>query len=230
MKKILNFAFVGAAAILAAHIIPQVQELFGAAEPAGYALAVFVSFVGFKNIEEQLANPAGIRRIGIVAVKDLDDTTIDWPRAAGANPHVDVATMEVTVAVPLKAGKTIAVITPADNSANMAFEIQGDRFYQSYKHSVAFDIAGLTKAQSVEFRKLVNTGVILFVEYFDGDIRVVGSKLSPIILKSKGDTGKKGGDKRGYAVSGDNDSYVIEPPFYPATLALPGMLDAPEAP
>ena len=225
MKKILNFAFVGVSAILAAHIIPEVQELFGVVEPAGYALAVFASFVGFKNIEEQTANPPGIRRIGIVAVKDLDDSTIDWPRAAGANPHVDVDTMEVTVAVPLKAGKTIAVITPADNSANLNFEIQGDRFYQSYKHGIAFDIAGLIKAQSVEFRKLLNTGVILFPEYFDGEIRVVGSKLSPIVLKSKGDTGKKGGDKRGYAVSGDNDSYVTEPPFYPSTLALPGMLE-----
>lgn len=227
MKKYLNFAFVGVSAILAAHVIPEVQGLFGAAAPAGYALAVFASFVGFKNIEEQTANPAGIRRIGIVAVKDLDDSTVDWPRAAGANPHVNVETMEVTTAVPLKAGKTVAVITPADNSANLNFEIQGDRFYQSFKHGVAFDIAGLTKAQAVEFRKLINTGVILFPEYFDGEIRVVGSKLSPIILKSKGDTGKKGGDKRGYAVTGDNDSFVIEPPFYPDTLALPGMVDAP---
>lgn len=230
MKKILSFAFVGVAAILAAHIVPEVQELFGVAEPAGYALAVFASFAGFRNIPEQTANPAGIRRFGIIPVADLEDSPIDWPRAAGASPHVDVATMEVTVAVPLKAGKTVSIITPADNSANLAFEIQGDRFYQSYKHSIAFDIAGLTKLQSVEFHKLLNTGVILFAEYFDGDIRVVGSKLSPLILKSKGDTGKKGGDKRGYAVSGDNDSYMVEPPFYPATLALPGMVDEPEAP
>ncbi|WP_157488076.1 hypothetical protein [Dyadobacter crusticola] len=226
MKKFLNFLFVAAAAILAVHIVPEIQDLYGAAgSVGGYSLAVIASFVGFKNIEEQTANPAGIRRFGIVPVADLDDSTIDWPRGSGLSPHINVATMEVTMAVPLKAGKTVAIITPADNSANLNFEIQGDRFYQAYKHGVAFDIAGQSKAQSVEFRKLLNTGVILFAEYFDGDIRVVGSKLSPIILKSKGDSGKKGGDKRGYAVSGDNDSYVTEPPFYPATLALPGMVE-----
>lgn len=230
MKKYLNFLFVAAAAILAVHVIPEVQHLVGLADPAGIALATFASFVEFKNIDEQVANPAGIRRFGIVAVKDLDSSTIDWPRASGANPHVDETKMEVTLAIPLQANKTIAVITPADNSANLNFESQGERYYQSYKYSVAFDIAGLTKAQAVEFRKLLNTGVIIFAEYFDGEIRVVGSKLAPMMLTSKGDTGKKGGDKKGYAVSGTNDSYVIEPPFYPATLALPGMVEAAEAP
>lgn len=224
MKKYLNFLFIAAAAILAVHIVPEIQDLFGAAvSVSGYSLAVVASFVGFKNIEEQVANPAGIRRIGIVAVADLDDSVIDWPRASGANPHVDKLTMEVTLPIPLKPGKTIAIITPADNSAALDFEIQGDRFYQSYKYAVKFDSAGQSRTQSIEFRKLLNTGVILFPEYFDGDIRVVGSKLAPIVLKSKGASGQKGGDKRGYAVSGDNDSYVTEPPFYPETMALPGM-------
>lgn len=230
MKKYLNFLFVAAAAILAVHAVSGAQELFGLVGAAGIALAAFNPLVGFRNIEEQTANPAGIRRFGIVPVVDLEEDPIDWPRVAGANPHVNRATMEITEAIPLKAGKNILTITPADNSAFFNFEIQGDRYYQSYKHGAGFDIAGLTKLQSIEFAKLINTGVILFAESFDGEIRVIGSKLSPIMLKSKGDTGKKGGDKRGYAVSGDNDSYMTEPPFYPATLALPGMIDAPEAP
>jgi hypothetical protein len=224
MKKYLNFLFVAAAAILAVHIVPEIQQLFGAAEPAGYALAVFASFAGLRNIDEQKANPSGIRRVGAIAVKDLLDTVIDWPTAVGENPDVDVETMEITTALPVKPDKSVAVITPADNSAFMSFENQGDRYYQSYKHSMGFDIAGLIKAQSVELRKYINTGAIFFTEFNDGEIRVVGSKLSPIVLKSKGDSGKKGGDKRGYALTGDNDNYVIEPPFYPSTLALPGML------
>ncbi|WP_342086095.1 hypothetical protein [Dyadobacter sp. OTU695] len=224
MKKYLNFLFVAACAILAVHIVPEVEQLMGLADPAGLSLAVFASFAGLRNIDEQKANPAGIRRIGVIAVKDLLDTVIDWPTAVGADPDVDMTTMEITTALPVAAGKSVAVITPADNSAFMSFENQGDRYYQSYKHSMGFDIAGLTKVQSVELRKYLNTGAIFFTEYNDGEIRVVGSKLSPIVLKSKGDSGKKGGDKRGYALTGDNDNFVIEPPFYPDTLALPGML------
>lgn len=231
MKNFLKISFVAVLAMVAAHLVPEVKELLGGDlhGVAGVVMAmppVFASFTNLRNIDEQLANPAGIRRIGVIAAKDLLDTKIDWPTSLGATPDVDVATMEVTTAVPVAVGKTIAVITPADNSAFMSFENQGDRYYQSYKHSMGFDIAGLTKVQSVELRKYINTGAIFFVEYNDGDIRVVGSKLSPIVLKAKGDTGKKGGDKRGYVLTGDNDNFVTEPPFYKSTLALPGMTTA----
>lgn len=226
MKKVINFLLCAAVAVVAAHVIPEIQEFLGLVSTSGQVLAVsvFASFTGLRNIDEQLANPAGVRRVGVIAVKDLLDTVIDWPKAVGASPDVNLLTMEVTTALPVGLGKTVAVITPADNSAFFSFENQGDRYYQSYKHSMGFDIAGLTKAQSIELRKFLNTGCIFFVETQDGDIRVIGSKLSPIVLKSKGDSGKKGGDKRGYALTGDNDSFVIEPPFYPETLVLPGML------
>lgn len=218
MKNALKFFLTAVFAVLAFHLV----QAFGV-EFAGVSTAAFMSFANLRNIDEQLANPAGIRRVGVIAVKDLLPTVIDWPTAVGPAPDVDTETMEVTTPVPLQAGKTIAVVTPADNSAFMSFENQGDRYYQSYKHSLGFDIAGLTQIQAQEVRKYVNTGAIFFVEYNDGEIRVVGSKLSPIVLKSKGDTGKKGGDKRGYVFTGDNDNYVIEPPFYPENIALPGM-------
>ncbi|WP_439555061.1 hypothetical protein [Dyadobacter sp.] len=227
MKKYLNFLIVAVLAVIAVHLVPEVQALLGMTDLAGAAvLAVvpFASFTGLRNIDEQLANPAGVRRIGVIAVKDLLDAVVDWPKAVGSAPDVNVVTMEITTPLPVGVGKTVAVITPADNSANFTFENQGDRYYQSFKHALALDIAGLTKAQSVELRKFLNTGCIFFVETNDGDIRVIGSKLSPIVLKSKGDSGKKGGDKRGYSLTGDNDNFVTEPPFYPDTLALPGML------
>ena len=223
MKKLLNFAFVGLLAVLAAHILPEIQALSGLVDQ-DVALAVFASFGVLRNIDEQVANPAGIRRIGVIAVKDLLPEVIDWPKAVGTAPDFDKETMQITTALPVAVGKLVAVITPADNSAFYSFESQGDRFYGSYKHAMGFDIAGLTKVQSAELRKYLNTGVIFFVESNDGDIRVIGSKLSPIVLKMKGDSGKKGGDKRGYALTGDNDNFVTEPPFYPDTLALPGML------
>ena len=222
MKKYLNFLFVAVLAIIAAHVVP----MFSHAEAFGMALAVapvFASFSNLRNIPEQIANPAGIRRVGVVAVRDLAPNIIDWPRVVGTVTDVNLTTMEVTNVIPLAQGKTIAVIEPADNSAFADFENQGDRYYQSYKIAMGFDIAGLTKEQSVEMRKYLNTGCIFFVEYHDGEVRVYGSKLAPIVLKSKGSSGKKGGDKRGYSMTGDNDSLMTEPPFYPATLALPGM-------
>jgi hypothetical protein len=225
MKKILNFLAVALLAVVAVHV----GEVFGIGSAAGVALAaapVFASFANLRNITEQVANPAGIRRIGIIAVRDLLDEVIDWPTAVGEDPDIDQETMEVTTAVPLKVGKTIAVITPADNSAFADFENQGDRYYQSYKHAMGLELAGQTQVQSIEMRKHVNTGGIYFTETNDGVIRVYGSKLSPIVLKSKGASGKKGGDKRGYTLTGDSDNFMTEPPFYPSTLALPGMTSA----
>lgn len=227
MKKVLKYLFVAVLAIVAAHVMPEIMA-YVSPESAGVSLAVFASFVNLRNIDEQVANPAGIRRVGVIAVKDLLPNVIDWPTVVGATPDVSITTMEVSTALPVAQGKLVAVITPADNSAFMNFENQGDRYYQSFKHGMGFDIAGLTKAQSIEMRKFTNTGCIFFVETNDGDVRVIGSKLAPIVLKSKGDTGKKGGDKRGYTLSGDNDNMLIEPPFYPATLALPGMLEIEE--
>lgn len=222
MKKYLNWLFVAVLAVVAAHVVP----LFSHADALGMALAVapvFASFSNLRNIPEQTGNAPGIRRIGVVAVADLLATVIDWPKAVGPTLDVDLITMEITTALPLKVGKTVAVIEPADNSAFADFEVQGDRYYQSYKYALGFDIAGLTKEQSAEMRKYQNTASIFFMESHDGEIRVYGSKLAPIVLKSKGASGKKGGDKRGYSNTGDNDSFVIEPPFYPSTLALPGM-------
>jgi len=224
MKNFLKFSVVAVLAIVAVHVLPEIQAFLNMDGVSGETLAVFASFVSLRNIDEQLANPPGIRRLGVIAVKDLLSTVIDWPRAVGATPDIDLTTMTITTALPVAMGKVVAVIEPADNSCFFTFENQGDRYYQSYKHAMGLDIAGLTKAQSVEIRKFLNTGCIFFAEGHDGDIRVIGSKLSPIVLKSKGDSGKKGGDKRGYVLSGDNDSFVTEPPFYGSTLALPGML------
>lgn len=224
MKKYLKFLVVALVAVVAAHLVP----LFSHGDAAGMALAVapvFASFANLRNIPEQLANPAGIRRIGVIAIKDLAANVLDWPRVVGTTTDVNLETMEVTLALPVAVGKTVAVIEPADNSAFADFENQGDRYYQSYKIAMGFDIAGLTKSQSIEMRKFLNTGAIFFVEGHDGEVRVYGSKLAPIVLKSKGSSGKKGGDKRGYSMTGDNDSLMTEPPFYPAALALPGMFD-----
>ena len=220
MKTLMNFLMCMALAIFAVHTGDYSAhflhpDLLTSNE---VVLGAFVSFANLGNIEEQTPNPPGVRRLGVIAVQDLLATTIDWPKLSEIN-----ADMQVTVALPLVVGKTVATIDPADNSCEITTESQGMRFYQSYKNGVAFEIAGWGATQMKELKKFVNTGCIFFAEMHDGQIKVIGSKLNPIVLTQKAMTGKKGGDKRGYTLSGDNDSFMFEPPIYPTTLALPGM-------
>lgn len=208
------------AAVVMAEVVAPAAEaatsfLSDPALAGKFVLGATTSLAALRNIPDQAPNPAGVRRIFALLVADLLDEVVDWPRIE------DITAGEVTVAIPVKVGKTLAVITPADNSAEAMFENQGDRYYMSYKHGVAFDIAGNQPGQKAEAAKYVNAGCIFLVEQYDGQIDVHGTKLSPIVLKQKGQTGKKGGDKRGRTFSGDNDNYIFEPPVYKSTLALP---------
>ncbi len=212
MKNLVKYLVCAMLAVVAVHLM----SLFVA--DTEVVTAAFVSFVGLGNIAEQLPNPPGVRRVGVIAVADLDPDTIDWPMLSEIS-----ADMEVTTALPVAVGKTVVIIEPADNSCEITTESQGMRYYQSYKNGIVFDVAGWSKEQKKELKKFVNTGCIFFAETHDGMIQVVGSKLNPIVLAQKAATGKKGGDKRGYSFTGDNDSFMFEPPIYPATLTLPGM-------
>ncbi|WP_080239062.1 hypothetical protein [Spirosoma rigui] len=220
LKNLGRIALILLAAVLMVEFVQPAAEaatsyLFNSPDLAGSVLLGVTSLTALKNIPDQAPNPAGVRRIFAILVADMDETVVDWPKLE------DITAGAVTVAIPLKAGKTLATIVPADNSAEGMFENQGDRYYQSYKHGISFDIAGNRPEQKTEAAKFVNAGCIFLVEQYDGQIDVHGTKLSPIVLKQKGQTGKKGGDKRGRTFSGDNDNYIFEPPVYPSTLALP---------
>lgn len=220
MKKFLKYMLCGMLAVMAVHTGDYVSHMLhpDVVLAGDVVVATFVSFAGLGNIDEQVPNPPGVRRVGVIAVRDLDEDVVDWPKITEIN-----ADMEVTTALPVATGKTVAIIEPADNSCDINSESQGMRFYQSYKNGIGFEIAGWSKEQKKELKKFVNTGCIFFAEMHDGMVVVVGSKLNPIVLTQKATTGKKGGDKKGYTLSGDNDSFMFEPPIYPATLTLPGM-------
>ncbi|UHG93316.1 hypothetical protein [Spirosoma oryzicola] len=206
-----------AAVLMADFVVPAAEaatHLLTHADPGSVVMGL-TSLAALKNIDDQTPNPAGGRRAFVVLAADLKDDVIDWPKKG------NITASELTVAIPLKVGKSMAIITPADNTLDATFESQGDRFYQSFKHSIMFDIAGNGKAQLVEAEKYVNAGVIFIVEENDDTMKVYGTKLQPIVLKQKGQLGKKGGDKKGISFSGDNDSYTFAPPIYPSTLALP---------
>jgi hypothetical protein len=223
MKKILIKSGYVVLALLAvvfmAEIVVPAAEaathLLTHAEPGQVILGTTVSLAGLKNIADQTPNPAGGRRAFVVLAADLKDDVVDWPKTS------DITGATLTTPIPLKVGKTMAIVTPADNSLDGTFENQGDRFYQSFKHGVMFDIAGLQAVQLTEAAKFVNAGIILIIEENDDTMKVYGTKLQPIVLKQKGQLGKKGGDKKGMSFSGDNDSYQFSPPIYPGSLALP---------
>lgn len=180
-------------------------------------LASVVSLTGLRNISEQIPNPPGVRRLFAILVADLQHDVVDWPRYS----DIDQADHTLTTPIPVQAGKTLSIITPADNSCELVTENQGDRYYMAFKQGLVFDIAGNEPGQVVEANKFLNAGAIFIIELPNDKMRVVGTKLNPIVLKVKGQTGKKGGDKNGMTFSGDNDSYMFQPPFYPATEALP---------
>ncbi|MGV3560757.1 hypothetical protein [Larkinella arboricola] len=222
--KVFKSLFCLALAVIAGVAFAEAQPLFDGvisqvmglgADSAQVVVAATVSLVGLKNLSDQVPNPPGGRRLFAVLVEDLADTVIDWPRLA------DITESEVTVAIPVKAGKILSVIKPAENSLDATFENQGDRNYMAYKHGISFDIAGLSQAQLTEAAKFMNAGCIFIVEEHDDTMKVYGTKLNPITLKQKGQLGKKGGDKKGMSFSGDNDSFMFAPPIYPESLALP---------
>ncbi len=217
MKLFKNLLFF-TLALLAGVLVAEAQPLLGPVsnlDALGVMVGAFTSLAGLKNIPEQTPNPAGGRRVYAILTADLADNVVDWPRVA------DITASEVTLAIPVKAGKVLAIIQPADNSLDAQYENQGDRYYQSFKHSLMFDIAALTKEQITAASRFVNAGAIFLVEEHDDTIKVYGTKLNPIILKQKGQLGKKGGDKNGMSFSGDNDSFMFAPPVYKSTLALP---------
>ncbi|GAB3911583.1 hypothetical protein GCM10028803_53400 [Larkinella knui] len=214
-KSLFGLALAMIAGIAFAEVQPHIHQVLGLVDHSTLVMGAITSLAGLKNLADQLPNPPGGRRVFAVLAADLDDAVIDWPRIA------DITASECTVAIPVKAGKTLAVITPAENSLDATFENQGDRNYMAYKHAIMFDIAGLSQTQLTEAAKFMNAGCIFLVEEHDETVKIYGTKLNPITLKQKGQLGKKGGDKKGMSFSGDNDSFMFAPPIYKTTLALP---------
>lgn len=138
------------------------------------------------------SQPVGIRRLGVVAVADLADGLVDFPVAD------DSLTVEE---IPLKRKKAIATIECVQDTAHYQYEKISGRLYEDYLHQVEFELAGLTRLQSIELSKYHNTGVLIIAELHSGEVLIIGTKLAPIVLTIKGTTGKKGGDKRGYTIA-----------------------------
>ncbi|MDR6195184.1 hypothetical protein [Siphonobacter sp. SORGH_AS_0500] len=179
----------------------------------------FVSLVNIDGSSEGQPNPGGTRNLYIIARKDFDGV---WPKAA------DIVDGEITVAPKLFAGKKFAEYEFPDGTFELADDGGGDPGFQSYKHTADFMLAGFDKKLVAELRKHLNTASVIIGELNDGQLAVIGSSDNGIYLKPSFKSGKKGNDKRGYTIKGEQDGFMwgVMPLKAEIAAALP-LLSAP---
>lgn len=174
-----------------------------------------VALVSLSNIDAtsyQTPNPGGIRSLFLALRKDIDGV---WPKEA------DITAGEITVGPTMKAGKTFSQFQFPDSTCSLDDDSSGDAGFQSYKHVLEFMAAGFSKAITAELRKHLNAGCVVICEMNDGTFCVGGASDNPIFVKPGFKSGKKGADKRGFTLKGEQDGMMWGVlPLAPAAVAL----------
>ncbi|MBO9640167.1 MAG: hypothetical protein J7576_18500 [Siphonobacter aquaeclarae] len=158
-----------------------------------------VSLANLDGSSEGVANPGGTRSLYIISKNDVSGV---WPKAA------DVTTGEITVLPTMVTGKKFAEYKFPDGTFELGDEKSGEPGYQAYKHTVGFSQAGFSKSLIAELQKHLNAGSIVIAQLNDSVLAVAGSSDNPIYLKSNFKSGKKGNDKRGYDLKGEQDGFM----------------------
>lgn len=186
------------AAVASADSLPFLSDFHA---PDGVMLGL-VSVAPLANLDGtsyQEPNPGGIRRLYLVLKRDIVGV---WPKLA------DLATGEITVAPMLAANKTFAEYEFAPDTCSLDDDDSGDPGFMSYKHTLGFMIAGISKVKVAEIKKHLNAGCVAVAEMNDGQYVVGGSSDNPINLKKGFKSGAKGSDKRGYTFKGEQDGFM----------------------
>ncbi|GAB3936930.1 hypothetical protein [Larkinella terrae] len=201
-KSIFSF-FLAGLAFLVGVVMPLevVQHL--TSDPLNVAAPVMgLAYVNFANLDGQsfqAPNPGGLRKVLVALSKHIQGI---WPTLEEAQ------TGEVT-ALPLMVGTNkFAEYQFPDGTAEVASDSNGDPGFQSHKHTIELMLAGFSKAIQGELKKHLNAGSVWIVEMNDGQFVVVGSSDNPIFLKKSFKGGKKGNDKRGFTLKGDQDGFM----------------------
>ena len=190
------------AALIFALAIVLPNELLGHVAPAiggGVAMAVAVNFATLDATSHQVGNPGGNRLLLVVLAKMV---TGIWPKRA------DITDGEITTVPTLTDTEKFARYECPDGSIEVSSEKQGDPGFQSYKHAIEFMFAGFSKSIQAELDKYLNAGAVFITEMNDGTYVVVGTSDNPIFIKQAFKGGKKGNDKRGFTMKGEQDGYV----------------------
>ncbi|MGA0558296.1 hypothetical protein ACO2Q8_16675 [Larkinella sp. VNQ87] len=233
MKSFLKYAFFALTTLAFAFFPDQValavSSLDGLsflkdalAQPEG--VTVGMAFLSLANIDAtsyQKPNPGGIRTLFIALRKDIQGV---WPK------ETDIVGGEIQNGPTMAAGKAFAEYQYPDGTCSLDDDAGGDPGFQSYKHTLEFMMAGFSKELAAEIRKHLNAGCVVIVEQNDGQFVVGGSSDNPIYVKPGFKSGKKGNDKRGYTLKGEQDGFMWGIlPLKPTAVAALGLLPDEEA-
>jgi hypothetical protein len=200
MKRNEIFSFLLAALAFAIGVILP-TEVFSAlhTDPLVVVGMATVSLANLNGSSYQKPNPGGTRTLLLALSKDISGV---WPKSA------NIVGGELTTGPTMKTDKKWAEYEFPDGTFNLSDDGSGDPGFQSFKHTVEFMIAGFAKDIQVEIMKHLNAGSVIIGELNDGQYFVAGSSDNPIFIKPSGTSGKKGNDKRGYTMKGEQDGFM----------------------
>ncbi|MGM9510174.1 hypothetical protein ACS5NO_20735 [Larkinella sp. GY13] len=201
-KAVIRFLGAGLAFLIGV-VLPSEVFHHLAADPLGVAAPVLgMAYVNFANLDGQsfqAPNPGGLRKVLVVLSKSIQGI---WPTLAEAG------TGEVTALPELVGTDKFAEYQFPDGTAEVNSDSNGDPGFQSHKHTIELMLAGFSKTIQGELKKHLNAGSVWVVEMNDGQYVVVGSSDNPIFLKKSFKGGKKGNDKRGFTLKGEQDGFM----------------------
>lgn len=161
-----------------------------------------MAVVNFANLDGQCfqtPNPGGLRKVYRICSAFIQGI---WPNATV------IVDGEITALPTLVGTNKFAVYEFPDGTAEVTSDSNGDPGYQSYKHGIELAIAGFSKSLQKELSKDLNAGSVFIVEMNDNQLVVAGSSDNPIFVKKAFKGGKKGSDKRGFTLKGDQDGFM----------------------
>ena len=158
-----------------------------------------ISFANFDGTSFQKPNPGGVRRVLVIIKKDF---AAIWPQLS------DIVDGQIVNPPVLKTNKVFAEYDCPDASVDVGSQSSGDIGYMSYKHSINFSLAGYSKELIAELSKYQNAGAVFAVEQNDSTYTILGSSDNALALKSDFKSGKKGADKRGFDLKGEQDGFM----------------------
>jgi hypothetical protein len=155
-----------------------------------------VNFASIDAQSFQKPNPGGVRRVFCI----LSNRIIgNWPLAT------DIVNGRIVRPPVMLVDNVWAEYKFPDGTASFDSDFGGDSSYESWKQMIEVSLAGHSDTVRQEVAKHLNAGSLWVMEDKDGDYNVIGSSDDPLFLKGGFKGGKKGNDKRGYALKGEVD-------------------------
>lgn len=200
MKKLFSvlmaLAVFAVAVVLPNEILAHVAPSVGS---GGLVLGAVLNFATLDATSHQIGNPGGNRTLLAILAKSITGV---WPKKA------DITAGEITASPTLVGTAKWAKYDCPDGTVEIMSEKQGDPGFQSFKHAIEFMFSGYSKEIQLELSKYMNAGAVFVLEQNDGSYCVCGSSDNPIFVKQSFKGGKKGSDKRGFTMKGEQDGFI----------------------